>query len=127
MKKIIFIITMVIMLCTIDIAKADQETARELRYKACEEMYWENYQHMLSTYKLDREEHDPISRCATYMHLVYIMESWTGKSNFCRIRNNCHGIEAVGREGMGNWLTDKDTKWKKNNLLFEMQFNQQWI
>ena len=40
-------------------------------------------------------------------------------------RNNCHGIEAVGREGMGNWLTDKDTKWKKNNLLFEMQFDQQ--
>jgi hypothetical protein len=39
--------------------------------------------------------------------------------------NNCNGIEAVGSEGMSNWLTDKDTKWKKNNLLFEMQFDKQ--
>jgi hypothetical protein len=40
-------------------------------------------------------------------------------------KNNCNGVEAVGREGMSNWLTDEDTNWKKNNLLFEMQFNQQ--
>ena len=37
--------------------------------------------------------------------------------------NNCHGIEAVGREGMSNWLGAEDKNWKKNNLLFEIQFN----
>ncbi len=48
----------------------------------------------------------------------YILFDWA-------IKNNCNGVEAVGRKGMSNWLTDEDTKWKKNNLLFEMQFDQQ--
>ena len=38
-------------------------------------------------------------------------------------KNECNGVEALGREGMSNWLTDKDIKWKKNNLLFEIQFD----
>jgi hypothetical protein len=40
-------------------------------------------------------------------------------------KNNCDGIEAVGREGMSNWLTENDSQWTKNNLLFEMQFNKE--
>jgi hypothetical protein len=55
------------------------------------------------------------------------MEDWmeTGKPilfDWAK-KNNCNGVEAVGREGMSNWLTDKDTKWKKNNLFFEIQFD----
>jgi hypothetical protein len=57
------------------------------------------------------------------------MQDWMdiGKSillNWAK-KNNCDGIEAVGREGMSNWLTENDSQWTKNNLLFEMQFNKE--
>ena len=57
------------------------------------------------------------------------MQDWMdiGKSILLKWakKNNCDGIEAVGREGMSNWLTENDSQWTKNNLLFEMQFNKE--
>jgi len=89
-------------------------------------------------------ENDLITGCIVTNHVYYPtglkmlnilqlcgknMQDWmeTGKPILLdwAKKNECNGVEALGREGMSNWLTDKDTKWKKNNLLFEMQFDRQ--
>ena len=70
---------------------SNRDIIREARIKACEEGYERNKKRVNEIYL--HKEQDPITRCATFMTLVYAYESWFGKSRRCMEDFNCFWIK----------------------------------
>ena len=91
MRKIIYVIAIMLLMIATDTQGSTMELIRWKRYEACENEY------RLSKDFVDKRyihtEQDPVARCSTFMTLVFAFESWYGKSERCLRDKNCFWIK----------------------------------
>lgn len=118
--KILIFIFLISCLFNISIIKAEfKDKIREERYNICKEMYYKNKDYVDKKYK--HKNQNIISRCATYMTLIYAYESNYWKSKICLIKKNCYWIKWAWPFRVYNTYYDWDIEFAK--LYFKFNFN----